>query len=143
MAIVIDDQLLLDVLAGQANDRVESELARGGVYTTGCWYFRLSRATSTGSGSGELSGRMAELSTEKQRRARVALVDLPPEIGLLSLRLLVPVMQELRVRRSLNLLNAEALAAAVFLDAELLVSVDAPLLRSGAEDVAAGYRVAV
>ncbi len=42
------------------------------------------------------------------------------------------VMQALRVRRPLNLLNAEALAAALVLDASVFVTTDSPLLRSGA-----------
>ena len=39
--------------------------------------------------------------------------ELPDSIGLINPRVLVPVMFELRVRRPLNMLNAEALAVAV------------------------------
>jgi hypothetical protein len=34
MAVVIDDRLLLDVLAGQAPDEITAELVGGGVFTT-------------------------------------------------------------------------------------------------------------
>ncbi len=60
-------------------------------------------------------------------------------IGRLSLRDLVPVMRALRVSRPLNFLNAEALAAALMLDAELVVSTDGPLLRTAAEERGVGY----
>lgn len=45
----------------------------------------------------------------------------------------------LRVRRPLNLLNAEALAAAVVLDTALVVATDSPLLRGGADDLGVPY----
>ena len=67
--------------------------------------------------------------------------DRPEQIGLLSLRTLVPVMQALAVTRSLNFLNAEALGAALLLGATIAVSVDAPLLRAGATDLAVDYRL--
>lgn len=70
-----------------------------------------------------------------------SLEDLPDEIGLLSLRIVVPVMQALTVTRPLNFLNAEAHGAALLLDASLVVTVDAPLLRSGAADLFVGYRL--
>jgi hypothetical protein len=65
----------------------------------------------------------------------------PEEIGLLSLRGLVPVMQALRVRRPLNMLNAEALPAALLLDASIVVSTDSPILRSGAADLEVDYKL--
>lgn len=62
-------------------------------------------------------------------------------VGLLSLRILVPVMQALAVSRSLNFLNAEALSAALILDASIAVTVDAPLLRAGSTELLVGYRI--
>ena len=50
-------------------------------------------------------------------------------------------MQALRVRRPLNFLGAEALAAAVMLDAEIVVGVHAPLLAAAATELNIDYRV--
>ena len=141
MAIVVDDHILFDVLAGRATDAVQDEADHGGLFTTGSWYYRLARAVGTGAGPGKLSRRLESLNAEETGRVSAALDELPAEVGLLSLRSVVPVMQALRVRRPLNMLNAEALAAAVVLDAALVVSIDSALLRSGAADLAVDYRV--
>jgi hypothetical protein len=139
MPIVVDDHLLVDVLAGRRPALVDSTDDEP-VFTTGCWFYRLARAAGA-SGTGTLTRRIEELPESAQRAVRLRLDDLPPDVGLLSLRVLVPIMQSLRVRRPLNMLNAEALAAAVVLDAPLVVRVDSELLRSGAEDLAVDYRV--
>lgn len=68
------------------------------------------------------------------------LVDLPAEIGLIGLRTLVPVMRALRVSRPVNMLTAEALAAALALDADLFVLTDHPALRTGALELGLRYR---
>ncbi len=47
-------------------------------------------------------------------------------------------MQALRVSRPLNMLNAEALAAALVLDADLVVRTDGPLLREVAAELGVG-----
>lgn len=138
--IVIDDQLLLDALSGHARASISEPLERGEVFTTGCWYYRLGRAVSAGAGTGSLSRRFEALDPPTRTRALSALDELPEEIGLLSLRVLVPVMQALRVRRPLNMLNAEALAVALLLDASITVSTDSPLLRSGAADLEVDYQ---
>ncbi len=141
MAIVIDDRLLLDVLAGQCPALVAEELASGGVFTTGSWYYRLGRAAFGGSGSGALSGRLASFDVSIVDRVRAALVDLPPQVGLLHPRVVVPVMFTLRVRRQLNLLGTEALAVALLLPARLIVTTEAPLLHSAAKDTGVDYQV--
>ncbi len=139
--IVIDDQLLLAVLSDTASAAMTVSVANGEVFTTGSWYYRLSRAITAGTGTGSLSGRFQALEDSVRQRVRASLEDLPDEIGLLSLRVVVPVMQALTVTRPLNFLNAEALGAALLLDASLVVTVDAPLLRSGAADLSVGYRL--
>jgi hypothetical protein len=48
-------------------------------------------------------------------------------------------MRALRVSRPLNLLSAEALAAALVLDAALVVSTDSPLLREAADELGVEY----
>ena len=140
MAFIVDDQTLFDVLAGNAVD-LDVESNRGGLFTTGSWYYRLARAAATGSGLGILSGRLFDLPAANQERVRRALDELPSEVGLLSLRFVVPDMQALRVQRPLNFLGAEALAAALMLDAEILVGVHAPLLAAAAAELNVGYRV--
>ncbi len=140
--IIIDDQLLLDVLSGHAINAVGDPFERGEVFTTGCWYYRLARAVAAGVGTGSLSRRFEALDPPTRARALRALDELPDQIGLLSLRSVVPVMRALRVRRPLNMLNAEALAAALVLDASVVVTTDSPLLRSGAADLEVHYQLA-
>ncbi|MGH9064803.1 MAG: hypothetical protein ACRD0L_12680, partial [Acidimicrobiales bacterium] len=131
--VVVDDALLLTVLAERIPASVPTLVAAaadGEVFTTGCWYWRLSRALARPS-LGALSRAVASLSDDEQRRARASLETLPDEIGLLSLRRLVPVMQALPGQ--LNLLTAEAVAAAAILDGALVVSTESPLLSSAAQ----------
>lgn len=98
MAVVIDDRLLLDVLAGHAPSQVQAHLETGGAFTTSSWYYRLGRAAYAGSGVGALSGPLASLNAEVGQRVLDALQDLPENIGLLHPRVTVPVMFALRVR---------------------------------------------
>lgn len=139
--IVIDDQALLAVLSDTAPDDITAAVANGEVFTTGSWYYRLGRAVTAGTGTGALSGRFQALDISVRQRVWASLEDLPDQIGLLSLRVVVPVMQALAVTRPLNFLNAEALGAALLLDASIAVTVDAPLLRAGAADLSVGYRL--
>jgi hypothetical protein len=141
VAVVIDDRPLLEILSGDAPTDVAAELVEGQVFTTSCWYWRLGRAVTAGSGTGSLSGRLAALTPDLQDRVRWALQELPDAIGLLTARTVVPVMLALRVRRPLNMLNAEALAVALLVEASVLVTTDAPLLRSGADELGVDYRL--
>lgn len=141
MAAVIDDRLLLDVLAGATPRVLADDLRRGEVYTTSCWYWRLGRAVTAGSGSGSLSSRLAALGADDRERVLWSLRELPDEIGLLTSRTVVPVMLALRVRRALNMINAEALAVALLTGGTAMVTTDAPLLRSGADDLGVSYRL--
>ncbi len=84
-------------------------------------------------GKGALSRALAASSEDKQRRVRHAPEQLPAEIGLLSLRRLVPVMAALPGQ--LNLLTAEAVAAVVVLHARIAVSTASPLLAAAAGSV--------
>ena len=59
-----------------------------------------------------------------------ALLELPDEIGLVSLRTPAPLIGQLRSRhRKLNLLSVEALAAAVHLNADVCLSTPSPPLQ--------------
>lgn len=139
MTIVVDDHVLFDVLAGHAPPEVEAELQVSGLFTTSTWCYRLGRAIHGGGSAGSLFRRLQALAPERRRLVANELRRLPDEIGLLGPRVSVPVMIGLRVRRPLNLLNAEALAAAVVLDAALVVATDSPLLRGGADDLGVPY----
>ncbi len=66
------------------------------------------------------------MSDQERRRAETALGELPAEIGPLILRRLVPVMRALPGQ--LNLLTAEAVAAAFVLGGTIVVSTESPLL---------------
>jgi len=141
LPVVVDDRLLLDVLVGAAPLPLVRELEDGGLYTTSCAYYRLGRAVTAGSGKGSLSGRLEALGLSLREQVLGALSELPDSIGLINPRVLVPVMFELRVRRPLNMLNAEGLAVAVVIGGGVVVSTDSPLLRSGAEDLGIPYQV--
>jgi hypothetical protein len=82
---------------------------------------------------------LAASSEDEQRRVHNALDQLPAQIGLLSMRRLVPVMAALPGQ--LNLLTAEAVAAAVVLGARIAVSTASPLLTAAADSVGVGLDV--
>lgn len=122
---LIDDQALGAVLRGE----VPAPLAGLVLATTGCWYVRLCQAVlSASERPGVLSGAFGELPEAHRSRAVDALVELPLEIELLSLRHLGPAIGRLRQRHSLNLLAGEAVAAANQLGADVFLSTPSPML---------------
>lgn len=122
---LIDDQALSAVLRG----RTARPLGGRKIATTGCWYVRLCQAALAASErTGMLSSPFANLSEPQRVRAINSLIELPDEIELLSLRHLGRVIGRLRSRHSLNLLAAEALAAATALEAEVFLSAPSPKL---------------
>jgi hypothetical protein len=139
--VVVDDRLLFNVLAGTAPLPLIRELEAGGLYTTSCAYYRLGRAITAGSGTGSLSGLLSSLEAEIRGQVLLALRDLPPNIGLIHHRVTVPVMLELRVRRPLNMINAETLAVAVLIGGSVAVTTDTSLLRESASDLGLNYQV--
>lgn len=96
---------------------------------------------SAGSGAGSLSGAFQALNEPERQRVLVSMDELPEEIGLLSLRVVVPVIQALPVSGRLNFLSAEAIGAAILLGAVITVTVDTPLLREAAVEVAVPFEV--
>lgn len=126
--LVVDDALLLAVLAGTAANDIQSAARDGEVFTTGSWYWRLGRALHDGASTGALSRALIGLTSGQQARVLAAVEALPRAIGLLSLRDLVPVMATMEVGRRLNLLTAEAIAAALVLEATIVVTTDSALL---------------
>src|SRR5205809_7164952 len=101
--LLIDDALLLRVLAGLAEGEVADAAGRGEIFTTGSWYYRLGMAVRSRQMAGALSRPFSAFSPARRQRVLAALDRLPDEIGLLSLRDLVPVMTALDTGRNLNL----------------------------------------
>ena len=116
--LVLDDRLLIEHLLVGLDEQ-------GDLGTTSYWYYRACRAAVVGAG-GHLSGPFANLDELHQHAAIRSLLVLPDDIGLPDPRSTVPMMAELSERHpKLNLLNLEAIAAGLTLDATLLLSVEA------------------
>jgi hypothetical protein len=116
--IILDDRLLVeDLLVG-----IDVEGER---HTTTYWYYRACRAAVGGAG-GHLSGPFLGLDDRQQARAIRSLLLLSETIGLPDPRSTVPVMAELSERHPrLNVLNLEAAATGLVLDATMLLSIEA------------------
>jgi hypothetical protein len=138
---VVDDATLLAVLAGQSGPTLQAAADNGELLTTSSWYYRLNRALHDPVSHGHLS-RMAEDLPEGARTALFRVIeDLPPEIGLLHPRQLVPVMASLRLSKSVNFLAAEALGAALFTDAGIRVSAESPGLSRACSELDIAFEV--
>jgi hypothetical protein len=129
--IVVDDHTLVAVLAEDADPELQRRADGNEVFTTGSWYYRVARAARDRDSSGSLSRRIESLPPEARQAVMASLDNLPPQIGLQSPRILVPVMAKLSsdIRR-LNHLNAEALASALVLEAGIRVVVASEILQS-------------
>ena len=125
MIQLIDDQLLGAVLRGRTPPHRKAD-----VYTTGYWYVRLCQAVlASNRQSGTLSAPFTSLPGPTRDRAIQALLELPDQIGLVSLRELAPAIGQLRNRHDLNVLGMEVLAAAVHLEADVYLSAPSPRLQ--------------
>lgn len=124
---LIDDQILSQVL----RNRTPRVLAPKTLYTTGYWYVRLCQAVLNAQDrTGVLSRPFAELPTPLRDRAIKTVLELPEEIGIVSLRELGPSIARLRQDHQLNILTIEALAAAIHLDANVYISAPSPRLQN-------------
>ena len=90
---------------------------------------------------GVLSGPFADLPAGLHDQAVSAVLELPDDIALISLRELAPDIGRLRLQHSLDILATEALAAAIRLDAEVFLSAPSPHLQSALEDEQRSYRL--
>jgi len=128
VALVIDDALLLMVLAGSPTFELAEAMRAGELFTTSSWYYRLGRAAHDRSFLGALSRATEALPAERQAGVATALDALPDEIGLPDMRELVPVMRRLEAGRLVNFLTAEAVALGLVLGGGLRVTTRSPLL---------------
>jgi len=127
VTLLVDDQLLSVALRGEelpAPLGPDSTIA-----TPGYWYVRLCQAVlGVADRPGTLSGPFAALPSGRREQALAAVLELPEDIGLVSLRELGPVIARFRARHQLNILGVEALAAAVYLNATVALSARSPRL---------------
>lgn len=135
MPTVIDDASLLAILARRAGATLTAAANAGQVMSTGSWYYRLHRALHDPTSQGSLTRMVALLPLPARNALYVLLDDLPAAIVVPGPRVLVPVMGALGLRRRVNYLTAEALAAAVINEARIRVTVETELLRSACEEL--------
>jgi hypothetical protein len=135
---LVDDQVLGAVLRGST----PRALRRFELATTGYWYVRLCQAVLGATDrAGVLSGPFAELPDELRDRAVAAVLELPEDIELVSLRELAPDIGRLRRHHSLNILAIEVLAAAIHLDAEVVLASSSPRLQTALSTEHCRYRL--
>lgn len=127
MNLLVDDQLLSRVLRRDAlPDRLDWTQP---IFTTGYWYVRLCQAVlGAATRPGVLPTPFMALTDARRDQALATLTELPDEIGLLSLRTLGPTIGRLRLDHQLNILSLEALAAAIHLQATVVLSTRSPRL---------------
>lgn len=115
MNLLVDDQVLAAHLRGEFIVPDDDS-----VHTTGYWYVRLCMAVQRSAG-GSLSRPFAALPPTLRPAAIAAVLTLPDEIGLLSLRQLGPRIGGLATGHPpMNILSREALAAALELAATVV-----------------------
>lgn len=120
-ALLIDDHLVLRTLLGEAPERLVDSGAR--LFTTGLWYHRLCRALTDDAVTGVLSRMLGDVEPAVGAGVVAQVAELPDEIGLVSLRALGwPMGELLHDGPRPNLLSLEALAAARYLDAEIVLA---------------------
>lgn len=136
---LIDDQLLGETIRTGKPPR---GVRKGdGLFTTGTWYVRLCQAVLGPVGRGVLSAPLHRLPEIQRAKALAAILELPDNIGLLSLRDLAPRIGQLRTSYALNLLSGEAAAASETLGAKVLLSTSSPLLENALESLGMKWAV--
>jgi hypothetical protein len=130
---VIDDHRILGLLSGATAPR--------GRYATTCsWWWRLTSAFA-GNRGGALTRRLERLDPAISSALRRALRSLPDHLEIVELRRLIPAMGALAETLELDLVSAEAIAAAAYLGTGIEVQVDSPPLRAAARSSGVEYRV--
>lgn len=138
-AVVIDDHLLRDVLAGDPGRELARLLRTHALATTNLYLYRLAKSTVAARG-GALTG---SWEIDLRRALGRRLVELPDSIEVVPMRAIAHRMAELADVHRLSTLGAEAVAAAEHLGASLCVwdGDDGPRIRAAAAAVGAGYRL--
>ena len=137
MDVVIDDRLLLAVLLRREPEGLAGLRRHGALFTTGLWYHRLCRAVAGRRVVGRLTGTLAEAPPEAAEAVLASVTELPPTIGLLSLRDLAWPMGRMVQGHRLNLMALEALCAASRVGAAICVEErnDSPGLAQAASEM--------
>ena len=135
---VLDDHLLRDLLADELSDALAGVLAEHEPTTTNLYYLRLCKSVVSARG-GRLTGSWL---VERRRALGRTLVALPEVIEIVPVRALAFQMAELAYAHRVSTLGAEAVAAAVHLDAPLCVweGDDGAGIRAAAHAVGAIYQ---
>lgn len=116
--VLLDDRALVALLVGERLP-VGRNSER---FTTSYFYFRACRAVVMGV-ERHLSGPFERLGPDRRSEALERMLVLPEDVGLPDPRPLVPVMVEVQRRHPhLNVLNTEATAAALLLNARFVLS---------------------
>lgn len=136
--VVLDDHLLRDLLADRQPPGLTRILRTRDPATTNLFYFRLCRSVAAGRGRA-LTGSWP---SEHRRALGRALVTLPDEIRVISMRALTYDMATIATDHGLSGLGAEAIASCRVLDAPLYVdeSDDGPKIRAAAKSHGITYR---
>jgi hypothetical protein len=137
VTVVLDDHLLRDLVA-RGDARLLDALADEPVATTNLWYARLCKGAARAADGALLRG----WPTDERRALVAALVALPDEIQIVPMRTLAWKMGELVADHGgLSTLGAEAVAAALALDARIFVSArdDGPGIRACCRAVGVPY----
>ena len=137
MTVLLDDHLLRDWMARHDAD-VAQAVGAEDVATTNLWYARLCKSAAR-----RTDGALLQGWSRQNRRVLVAgLVALPDQVAVVPMRDLAWKMGELVVdHNGLSTLGAEAVAAAIELNARLLVSSidDGPGIRRCCASVGVTY----
>jgi len=135
--VVVDDRLLAAVLLRQEPEGLASVRRQGRLFTTGLWYHRLCRALAAGRVAGTLSSGFLKAPVDVATAALAAVVRLPAEVGLVSLRDLAWPMGRALTRHRLNVISLEALCATQRLGATLCLAEGnvSPALLAAASDL--------
>jgi hypothetical protein len=137
--ILVDDHLIARRLAsGGLESTLHEPPTR--VATTCSWWWRLSAALA-GTRGGAITRHFAAVEPAAHSALEQTVARLPERILILDLRDLIPAMALLSAEHDLNLLAAEAVAAAEVLGAELVLRQDTPKIRETAAVRGVPYRL--
>jgi len=134
---ILDDHLLRDLLAADMPDALAEILADREPATTNLYYLRLCKSVVSARG-GALTGRWP---AERRRSLGRVLHELAESIEVVPVRSLALRMAELAQAHPISTLGAEAVAAALYLEAPLCVWAgdDGPGIRAAADASGLAY----